>query len=208
VQRRFRNGWMMAASYVWSKTEGNCWYLDNGSCISAYGELLDFVNPDTGEPWSHYNRFGPLRQDRPHNLKVRGAYNWRLGKGHTILFGGLAYLTSGPTWNPWRTVTDPVSGGQTTEFIEPRGSRRIDPRSQLDFNVQWSFPITGQFNGWVRGEILNIFDQQEQIGLAGMAETCFYEDALGDCSATPTPSPTNQNFQYPRMIRLQVGFNF
>jgi len=205
VQRRFRNNWMMAASYVYSKTEGNCWYLDNGQCISNYGELLSFTN-DEGTPWSYVNRFGPLRQDRPHNFKLRGSYNWQLGKGHTLLFGGLAYYNDGPSWYPWRAITDPVSGASTTEFLELRGSRRIGGRGQLDFNAQWSFPIAGQFNGWLRAEILNIFDQQDQIGLAGMAQTCFWAD--GDCTGTPTPSPTNQNFQYPRKIRIQVGFSF
>jgi hypothetical protein len=205
VQRRFKNNWMVAASYTWSKTEGNCPYGDNGVCGANYGELLDFTNED-GIPWSHYNRYGPLFQDRPHVFKVRGAYNWQIGKGHSINIGGMAYYNSGPVWVPWRSLTDPVSGAVVTVFDEPRGSRRLDGRKQLDFNLQWSFPIAGQFNGWVRTEILNITNDQETIGVTGFSESCFWAD--GDCTQEPAPLNTSQSFQYPRSIRIQIGFNF
>jgi hypothetical protein len=205
IQRRFKNNWMMAASYTLSKTEGNCQYLDNGQCIADYGELIAFTN-DEGVPWSHVNRYGSLPQDRPNVFKVRGAYNWQLGRGHSILFGGLAYYHDGPVWTPYTSLTDPISGGSVLAFEEERGSRRLGGRKQLDFNVQWSFPIAGQFDGFLRTEILNLTNEQEQIGIAGMAESCFWAD--GDCTSEPTPLPTGQNFQYPRTIRIQVGFNF
>ena len=43
IQRRFRNNWMMAASYVYSNTEGNCNYVNNGPCewdTGEYGSLI------------------------------------------------------------------------------------------------------------------------------------------------------------------------
>jgi len=205
VQRRFKDNWMVAASYTWSNTEGNCVYLDNGQCSADYGELLAFTNDD-GIPWSHVNRYGSLPQNRPNVFKVRGAYNWQLGKGHSINIGGLAYYHDGQTWTPWTTLTDDVSGGIVVVFQEPRGSRRIGGRKQLDLNLQWSFPIAGRFNGFVRTDLINLTNEQEQIGIAGMAETCFWVD--GDCSVTPTPQATTQNFQYPRTVRIQIGFNF
>jgi hypothetical protein len=211
VRRRFRNNWMVAASYVWSETEGTCNMNENLQCNPVYGTLLHFTN-DNGEPWSHYNRYGDLRRSRPHNIKLRGAYNWQLGRGHTINIGGLAHYMSGNVWQPWENLPDPVTNQNVAVYMEPRGSRRIDDYKQLDLNLQWSFPIVGQFNGWIRGEILNVTDEQVQTGIAGMAESCNWaplDDPInGACTATPTPTPTGANFQAPRRYRLQIGLNF
>jgi hypothetical protein len=210
VQRRFRNNWMIAASYVYSKNEGNCPMNDNNNCAAVYGGLLDWTNDD-GVPWTHYNRWGELAASRPHNLKLRGAYIWQLGKGHSLNIGGLAYYWSGPVWHPSENVTHDPSGETRAVYMEPRGSRRIGGRSQLDLNLQWSFPIAGQFNGWIRGEILNITDEQVQTANAGMAQSCNWPtDNIegGACTATPTPNATGENYQRPRYIRLQIGFNF
>jgi hypothetical protein len=210
VQRRFRNNWMMSASYVFSTIDGNCNYLDNGQCDPVYGADRLFTNDD-GVPWSHYNRDGELRQSRPHNFKLRGAYSWQLGKGHSLNIGGIAYYMSGNVWQPWELITDDFSGNSVAVYMEPRGSRRIESRQQLDLHLQWAFPIAGQFNGWVRGEVINATDEQGQIGIAGMAESCNWPtDNIegGACTGTPTPSMTSANFQAPRAIRLQIGFNF
>jgi hypothetical protein len=118
---------------------------------------------------------------------------------------------SGNVWQPWENLPDPVTNQNVAVYMEPRGSRRIDDYKQLDLNLQWSFPIAGQFNGFIRGEILNITDEQVQTGIAGMAESCNWPtDDIegGGCTATPVPAPTGANYQIPRRVRLQVGFNF
>jgi hypothetical protein len=210
VQRRFRNNWMIAASYVYSNNEGNCPMNDNLQCNAVYGDLLDWTNDD-GVPWTHYNRWGELSSSRPHNLKLRGAYNAQLGKGHSLNIGGLAYYWSGPNWIPWENVTHTPSGETRAIYMEPRGNRSINGRSQLDVSLQWSFPIAGQFNGFVRGEIVNITDEQVLTATSGMPENCNWPtDNIegGACTGAPEPYAIVENYQSPRYIRLQIGFNF
>ena len=65
VQRRFRNGWMVAANYTYSKLMDSCSYGDNGQCATGYGELRVWTD-ENGTPVSEINRWGRGGQDRPH----------------------------------------------------------------------------------------------------------------------------------------------
>jgi hypothetical protein len=215
VQRRYRNNWMMAASYTYADTDGNCDYLDNGQCRADFNELSSWTNND-GVPWSHHNRFGPLPTGRRQMFKLRGAYNWQLGRGHSINVGGLAYATEGRDWNLWTTRAHPELGTTAVilEFTEPRGARRLDWRQQLDLNLEWRFPLGGNFNGYIRGEILNVLNDQEQIGIAGVVESGTPDDSEVVPGVPQQPGEPGEpvlvqnNFQYPRAVRLQIGFNF
>jgi hypothetical protein len=199
VQRRFRNGWMFGANYTYSKMMDSCRYGDNGQCASNYGELA--VWTENGIPVSQINEWGRGLQDRPHVAKVRGAYNWNLGKGHSIVIGGLAYMHSGRAWAPGETRTIPAEldplGQSPTLFVslEPRGAERLDYRYQLDLNLEWRFPIAGGFSGYLRSDILNATDEQELLAISGLA-------------ATGEPNVTTENYQYPRIIRLMAGVQF
>jgi hypothetical protein len=193
VHRRFTDGWTVDANYTLSETEANC-------CGNAYGELISWTLTD-GTPVSHWNQWGRVPGDRPHLVKVRGAKRFDLGGGHSILVGGLAYYTSGQVWAPQETWVIPPEldplGQQPSRvvFLEPRGSRRIGGRAQLDLNLEWRFPIAGSFSGYLRTEVLNVTDEQVLIGIAGLPET-------GE------PYPTTMNYQYPREVRAFVGFSF
>jgi hypothetical protein len=193
VNRRFKDGWTFGANYTLSKTEANC-------CGQAYGELIDWTLED-GTPVSHWNQWGRDAWDRPHLVKVRGAKRFDLGRGHSILIGGLAYYTSGQVWTPVETWVippelDPLGQRPTrTVYLEPRGSRRVGGRAQLDMNLEWRFPIAGSFTGYLRTEVLNVTDEQVLIGVAGLP-------------ATGEPLRTTMNYQYPRGVRAFVGFSF
>jgi hypothetical protein len=193
VHRRFRDGWTFGANYTLSRTEANC-------CGQAYGELISWTLED-GTPVSHWNQWGRADGDRPHLVKVRGAKRFGLGRGHSILIGGLAYHTSGQVWAPVETWVIPAEldplGQRPTRVVllEPRGSRRIGGRTQLDMNLEWRFPIAGTVSGYLRTEVLNVTDEQVLIGVAGLP-------------TTGEPSPTTWNYQYPREVRAYVGFSF
>jgi hypothetical protein len=191
---------MFAASYTRSKMMDNCSYSGT-SCGSSYDELRIWTMPD-GTPVSHYNEWGRAYPDRPDILKVRGAYRLRLGKGHSLNFGGLFYLNSGRPWNLIQeTLTippelDPLEQTPSHTIYEaPRGQFRLDDRKQLDLNVEWQFPLPGRFNGYVRSEILNVTDEQVLIAVAGLP-------------SGGEPTPTTENYQYPRIVRLMAGFAF
>jgi hypothetical protein len=200
VQRRYKNGWLFGANYTYSQALDNCGYAENGGCTSNYGELAVWTMED-GTLVSQYNEWGPSFTDATHIAKVRGAYQLKLGKGHSLNIGGLAYYVSGRPWTPGETWTIPDElnplAQNITRFVnlEPAGNRRITGRTQLDLNVEWRFPISGQFSGFLRTDILNATNEQSLI-------------AIGGLPATGTPILTTDNFQYPRIFRALVGFQF
>jgi hypothetical protein len=202
LQRRFRNGWMVAANYSLSETKDNCSYgaTQATQCGTGFGELLVWTTED-GTPMSYYNEWGGPGQDRTHIAKVRGAYQLRMGRRHSLNIGGIAYYVHGRPWAPGTYQVIPPEINPLGEDLgmlvndEPRGSRRINGRTQLDLNLEWQFPIGGQFNGWVRTEIVNALNDQVQIGTAGM-------------SWSGVPNQSTANYQYPRRVRAYVGFSF
>jgi hypothetical protein len=197
VQRRFRDNWMLNASYTWSQTEGNCFSVGNNTCAYNLGRLRAFVNPETGVPWSYENRDGYLFNHLPHLIKVRGAYQIPLGKRHTLNLGGIGYYQSGRRWQTVEVVT--VAPGETVyHYTEEAGSRSLESLWQLDFNASWRFPIAGRFDGSVLLEVINLFDEQGQMNIAAAAML----------TGNPQAGLNSVIVQNPRSLRALVGISF
>ena len=194
LKRRFRNNWMVAASYTWSETEGNCQANNGLACADNYGELIDLVDPVSGEPYSTYNRWGLINQDKEHVFKVRGLYVANLGGGHSVDIGGLFFFQSGVPWELIETVE--VSGLTVTHFLEPRGSRRIEDQHQLNASVSWNFPLGLGLEGKIGMEVLNVTDEQAQIGT---------DDSL---RLTGKSNLSTLIIQRPRAFRLLATITF
>jgi hypothetical protein len=205
LRRRFRDGWSMTASYTWSSTEGNCYTVYNSWCGHQYGEYRAITNDD-GVPLSVVNRDGRLPQDLTHDIKLRGNYLFRLGKGHTINLGGFARYQSGGRWTLNQVTTVPVPGvvpettASITEYLEPAGSRELSGSYQLDLNASWQFPIVGRLSGSLLLEALNVTNEQELL---------FASDAGTRAEiADPSYLAANWNYQTPRQYRALVSLNF
>ena len=200
VQRRFTGNWMVAASYDLSETEGNCQYDDNGGCASFFGELRVWTDA-SGTPMSEVNRWGPLREDRPHMFKLRGAYRYDITERQSLNAGAFFYIHSGYPWNRVEEQTipdalDPRNTNQTvTVFLEPQGTRRTPTQMQLNLNLAWTFPVVGKLTGELGAEVINLTDEQELIGIAGLP-------------TTGTALLQSGNFQNPRRLRAMVTFRF
>jgi hypothetical protein len=196
VQRRFKDNWMVAAAYTWSKTEGNCQEQFGGDVGCAEtGEYIDVVNPDTGVPWSLENKDGPLPTDRPHVFKLRGMYRLPLGRGHSLNLGGFFFLNSGQPWNRIEVIS--ILGGRDTlaHFVEPRGSQRTPDIKQLSLNLEWQFPIAKRLEAGLKVDVINVTDEQELVGTQGL-------------SLTGEPTLVSLNYQKPRYIRLMARLTF
>jgi hypothetical protein len=200
VQRRFTGNWMIAASYDLSETEGNCQYDDNGGCAANYGELDIWTNAN-GTPISEINRWGPLREDRPHMFKLRGAYRYDITAKQSLNAGAFFYIHSGYPWNRVEEQTipdalDPLNTNQSvTVFLEPQGSRRTPTQHQLNLNLAWGFPVGGKVSGELGTELINVTDEQGLIGIAGLP-------------TTGTALLQSGNFQNPRRLRAMMTFRF
>ncbi len=194
LKRRFRDNWMVAGSYTWSKTEGNCQATNTLACANNYGELLDLVDPVSGEPYSTHNRWGLINQDRKHVFKVRGMYAADLGGGHSLDVSGLFFFHSGVPWQ--RVETLEISGLNITHFLEPRGSRRIEDQYQLNTSIFWNFPLWQGLEGKIGLEVLNLTDEQAQTGSDD-------RQAL-----TGEPALSTLIIQRPRAFRLLAAITF
>jgi hypothetical protein len=196
IQRRFKNGWRIAANYTYSKTEGNCLVQAHGiGCRDQFGEYLDVVDPDSGEPLSTLNRWGSLRTDLPHIFKVRGSYRLPLGRGHSLNLGGLFFVQDGAAWE---SITQPnIPGvGTITVYQEPAGSQRNPTQKQLNLNMEWDFPIVGRLEGTLRLEVVNATNQQV---LNGTPNSLRLRGTLPN---------SNRQYQMPRFFRVLLGLTF
>jgi hypothetical protein len=150
---------------------------------------------------SEVNRWGDLREDRPHLFKIRGAYRWELRAKHSLNVGAFYYRHSG---NPWGRVEeqtipdalDPLNTNATvTVFLEPWGTHRTASQQQLNLNLGWGFPVAGKLAGELGVEVINATDEQELIGISGLP-------------TSGTSVQQSSNFQDPRRLRALLTLRF
>jgi hypothetical protein len=201
VKRRYRNNWMLNASYTWADTQGTCWHQYNLRCADSLGRLRDFTNED-GIPWTVVNRDGTPRNGYPHQFKVRGAYLLPLGRGHSLTLSGFFKYRNGRRWEMIETGVDIHPDPEITEtaivYQEPAGSRHLDDLWQLNGSVKWRFPIVAGLEGSVLFEANNVTNEQVQTGLSNPGR------AAGD----PSVSTQSAYFQAPRTVRLLVTLSY
>ena len=128
----------------------------NNTGAPTYGKSSFFETPTN----ALVNTFGPLTNDRPHEIKVFGT--WQIP---TIEVGLNAYFNylSGRTYTPFQrfgtsAINYPVSAGRQP-FLEPRGSRRLDSESYLDLRIEKIFNIASGGRIAVYADIQNVFNE-------------------------------------------------
>jgi hypothetical protein len=139
-------------SYVYSKAEG----ILNNTGPTTYGKSSFYETPTN----ALVNTFGPLTNDRPHELKVFAG--WQIPKVEVAVNGYYRYL-SGRTYTPFQrfgssAINYPTSAGRQP-FLEPRGGRRLDAESYLDLRLEKVFDIGQSGRIAVYGDIQNIFNE-------------------------------------------------
>ncbi len=134
LDKRFSHRWQGRVSYVYSKSEG----VLNNNGAPTYGASSFYETPTN----ALVNTYGPLTNDRPHELKVFGT--WQIPTIEVALSTYFNYL-SGRTYTPFQrfgssAINYPVSAGRQP-FLEPRGQRRLDSESYLDLRVEKIFNL-------------------------------------------------------------------
>jgi carboxypeptidase family protein/TonB-dependent receptor-like protein len=135
-------------SFSWTHSKSR------GSTESTQNQNTSF---DTW-PNNFINTYGYLSDDARERLKLNGYARlpWN------FIFGVSHFWDSGQTYSISRT--DAVSGG--TEFLEPRGSRRLPHLSQTDIQLQKDFDI-GRFKIGLIGSVQNLFNTETVTGVNG-----------------------------------------
>lgn len=153
----------LRGSYVWSHYYGN-FDQDNTTTENDLNIFIgsSFIGDGAGSQlWD--NRYGDLRGDRRHQLKLYGIYElpWRAS------VGGFAVYQSGQPWEAWdfhaydnRPPPAVRPTGDTSVFGEPAGSRTTDAHYQLDLNYTQDFPFLERYNVQLALDVYNVFDKQ------------------------------------------------
>jgi outer membrane receptor protein involved in Fe transport len=143
-------------------------------------------------PYHFDNRYGYMRGQRKHRVKVSGYtfLPWGFGLGVNGIWG------SPFRWTPLQPArrVDPSAYGWI--FVEPRGSREGDEWAQLDLQLTKGFRL-GRVHLRLIGAVLNLFDSENAINVCDNVNGCG-DFELGDPTA----------WQLPRRYELGLRVEF
>ncbi|HEX8169420.1 MAG TPA: carboxypeptidase regulatory-like domain-containing protein [Thermoanaerobaculia bacterium] len=179
-------------SYTWSQYYGN-FDQDNTTTANDDNTFIgsSFLADAQGRQiWN--NRYGWLRGDRPHLLKLYGTYAlpWNASAG------AYTFYESGHPWEVWNYEPYLAIGADpddTSRYAEPAGRRRTPSHYQLDVNYTQNIGVMGR-TLQLSADVFNVFDKQTGYN--------------------PNPKIHDADFSQfrsywaPRRIQLAVRFEF
>ena len=152
--KRFSNNWQFLASYVWSKLEGNY----DGTFQNSTGQLDPNINSAFDYGDFLINAQGRLSNDRTHNLKFDGSYQFGKGMASGLQLGLSTHWYSGL---PLTAYGYSFAYANWEYYLTPRGSLGRGP-SDYDADVHIGYPIKFGSNAsaTVIGDVFNLFNRQ------------------------------------------------
>lgn len=212
--RRFSDRWTLDANYVYSKSEGNHFGTSATNLNNYVGMNCRIASDSTVLPCNDVldNLYGNSAYDYPQFLKLLGVYSLPLGK-FNLSFGGAGEYQSGQTYSKVATATvlsaAGTSTGQTlTYYYDGLGSERLGSTWFIDGSAEATYQLFHGIQAGLKGEIFNITDNQEPIGVASQV---WCEADTPSCAAARSRfgSQTSvSHYQSPRSYRLTVLFRF
>jgi outer membrane receptor protein involved in Fe transport len=220
ADKRFGDNWSLQSSYRWSRLEGTFegfFRNDNGQSDPAITSLFDFPTNDPSYTAIAVPQFGargdirflgaagqgPLPNDRRHQFKVFGNYNFDFG-----LNLGVGLITN--SGQPLTALAaHPVyeNGGEIPEGPRGSGFETVDgfrTRTATEFTVDlhgdYAFRLgTGQ-RIVVLADVFNLFDNDQVVA---------YDDRTELTVVTPNPDfGARLRFQPPLQVRIGARFEF
>jgi hypothetical protein len=155
TRKHFSRRWLGTASYVWSRLRGN----HDGPYQSMNGQLDPNIN--TGFDFGDFliNAEGPLTNERRHQVKLDGSYEWSGGQLNGLVLGlSTRYLSGTPL-----TAFGYFSLYDNWEyFLTPRGSLGRNPGDwEADFHAAYPLNSAGRFRKiTVALDVFNLFNRQ------------------------------------------------
>ena len=148
-------------SYTYSHYYGN---FDQDNTTGINNDMNSFIgssNIGDGAGRQLWNfKYGTLRGDRPHLLKIYGSRQlpWNASAGLFFV------AQSGQPWEiqsyePYKSLT--TSTNDSDRFAEPAGSRRGPSHWQVDLNYTQSVNLTARYAVQVALDVFNIFNRQD-----------------------------------------------
>jgi hypothetical protein len=201
-------------SYTWSHYYGN-FDQDNSSFNTANDAALFIGSSNIGDGagrqlWD--NKYGNLRGDRRHVLKVNGTYAfpWHATAG---VFG--VYQSGQPyqleSVLPFRALT--TSTSDTNRYAEPAGRRVSPSHHQVDLKYTQNFAMPYNLNLQLLVDIFNVYDNQTgynfetRVGALGACNTnnCIQTEIAAQPSVN---APFAKSHYDPRRFQLALRVQF
>ncbi|MBB3225701.1 hypothetical protein FHW69_000291 [Luteibacter sp. Sphag1AF] len=196
AEHQFNQDWYGKIDYVWSHSFGN----SEGMLKSDIGQRDPSVTQDWDAPELMVGSNGPLPNDRKHQLKAYGYYQFN----PEWLFSANLTVASGRPINCLGVAPgDPVKYGAAYFYcdgkVSPRGSRgRLPWSEQLNLGVEYR-PAFADHKLAFNADIFNVFTQQRTQSLIEVGE-----------NAAGAPVVTYQrpiSFSTPRYFRFAVRYD-
>jgi hypothetical protein len=203
----------LRGSYTWSHYYGN-FDQDASAVVNDAAVFIGSSNIGDGagrQLWN--NRYGDLRGDRRHMVKLYGTYQmpWHASAGAFFNYqSGQPYeLWSFLPYNPELTT----SSSDTARLIEPAGRRHTPSHTNVDFNYTQNIPIPHGLNLQFVVDMFNALNQQtgynyeNRLGILGSCNTsnCL---ATGFAEQPSVNAPFARNFYGPRRYQAALRLQF
>jgi len=159
ANKRFSNNYQFFASYVWSRLEGNY----DGTFQASTGQLDPNINSAYDYADFLVNNHGLLSNDRTHQLKFYGSYQFPSGSMLSGLDVGAAFHYASGT--PLTAVGYSAGYANWEYYLTPRGAVGRGPADyEADFHVDYPIKFgTGHMS--VIADVFNILDRQAKTAL-------------------------------------------
>jgi outer membrane receptor protein involved in Fe transport len=218
IAHRFSQNFMVQASYIYSKLEGN--YSGNLSQTREGGQFDPNINADFDYPGLVTNSFGLLRNDQTHQLKVTGFYSFPFG----LSVGANYNFHSGRPRNIIGCTQDVVacnSGYDQEGYLVPKGTAgRMPSVWEADLQFEYALhvgsvsivPVIQIFNVFNRQAVISDMDLYNNQSDASLNVPC-QDPKTGKTGFFPSCAP-NVNYgrpvewQRPRSIRVGGRISF
>ncbi|HZZ86167.1 MAG TPA: TonB-dependent receptor [Anaeromyxobacteraceae bacterium] len=159
LKKNFSNHWLGQASYTYSSFRGNY----PGLFRTENAQLDPNILSEYDLPSLLPNKNGPMPGDRPHQIKLYGAYVWDLSKRLNVTTGAAFSARSGTPINVLGAHPD---YGNSEAFILPRGSGGRTPfNTQLDVLGSIDYVIAQPYTLKFTVSVFNLLNQQETLNV-------------------------------------------
>ncbi len=211
LNKRLRNNWQLGGSYVYSSNEGNY----PGLYRQATGQLDPNITSLFDLPELLDGAYGPLPNDRPHQIKFFGSYLVR----NRLTIGFFGQYLSG---TPVNKLGDHTLYGSGERFIVPRGAAGRTPALQnLDLHLAYEIPLRKRWRLNLIADVFNVTNQQKPIVVdeiwtfSSAFETTDPNECGGPGTGAGTDCPEGnpewgepREYQSPRVVRLGIRLSW
>jgi outer membrane receptor protein involved in Fe transport len=225
AQKRFSNNWSMYAAYTWSQLEGNydgTYQRSTGQLDPNINSSYDYVDfmyvVDTDNPFTT-ELDGPLSNDRAHQFKVSGFYNFDFG----FEIGATAYWQEGRPLSA-QGWSDAYRNNEL--WLTQRGALGTMPAEyEMDLHFAYPLRLGDTMNLTFALDIFNVLNRQgvtdvdqlydlsegelvpNRAGCGSYVGMSYSPDIPFECAPNPDyQTPTS--WQGPRFMRIGVKFSF